>query len=245
MADPRTLTIALDSLRHSGVSRVAVVRMFLSGRSFIDQTNYLLGLTDDRPESFILMGPAGADDGDPLPIEHGMTIATHGDGLMSSQHAAQIVAERAFELSSTPERESVLLVAHGMGDDGENAEVISAMRAAAQPLAGTGFARVDVVTLREDWDHARGAAEESMRHFVESESAARRNVIVVPFRLFGFGPYAAVLRDLEYRAGEGLLPHDAIAEWVLETASQVACSAGWGPSLGSCEVVTTPSPTNR
>ncbi|MCK5488714.1 MAG: hypothetical protein KAI98_01935, partial [Gemmatimonadetes bacterium] len=38
MADPRTLEIGLDSLRSTGVTRVAVVRMFISGQSFLEQT---------------------------------------------------------------------------------------------------------------------------------------------------------------------------------------------------------------
>src|SRR5687768_10427420 len=41
MADPATLAHALDSLSSEGVERVAVVRMFISGDSFIQQTEYL------------------------------------------------------------------------------------------------------------------------------------------------------------------------------------------------------------
>lgn len=55
----------------------------------------------------------------------------------------------------------------------------------------------------------------SRLRFVESESNAGRDVIVVPFRLNGFGPYAKVLDGLTYRAdGLGLLPDDRIVAWV-------------------------------
>ena len=46
MADPSTLAAALDSLSDRGVQRVAVVRMFLSGESFADQTKFYLGLSE-------------------------------------------------------------------------------------------------------------------------------------------------------------------------------------------------------
>src|SRR5690606_23750206 len=40
MADPRSLDAALDSLSAQGVSQVAVVRLFMDGRSFLHQTEY-------------------------------------------------------------------------------------------------------------------------------------------------------------------------------------------------------------
>ena len=98
---------------------------------------------------------------------------------------------------------------------------------------------MDVVTLREDWEEERVAAEHDIRRRVAAEASAGRQVIVLPFRLFGFGPYAEVLNGLEYRAGHGLLPHDAVAEWVLDTAARVTCAAGWGPAIGPCSPAVT------
>lgn len=57
---------------------------------------------------------------------------------------------------------------------------------------------------------------------------AGERVIVVPFRLSGFGPYAEVLEGLEYEAdGRGLLPHPQLSEWIRQSAAQAACDAGW------------------
>src|SRR5688500_5239450 len=47
MADPATMQAALDSLQSQGVDKVAVVRLFLSGESFIHDTEFYLGLRDD------------------------------------------------------------------------------------------------------------------------------------------------------------------------------------------------------
>jgi sirohydrochlorin ferrochelatase len=234
MASPYTLQAALDSLNRSGATRIAVVRMFLSGDSFLDQTEYFLGLSGTPPEAFVLMGRAATDPRARLPLTHNAEIATHADGLLVSPEATAIMVERAQSLSSSPEDESVLIVAHGMGDEGENGRVLQAMQNVAGEVRKLGFSTVDIATLREDWETARVAAETDIRAFVEREQAAGRRVIVLPMRLSGFGPYADVLSGLEYLAGVGLLPHDGIAEWVENTAADVICAAGWGDAPGRC-----------
>ena len=100
-----------------------------------------------------------------------------------------------------------------MGDDAEDQRVLDHMVVATETLRREGFAGVQAATLREDWPEPRAHAEEAIRSFVDTESAAGRDVLVVPARLFGFGPYADVLADRSYRAGDGLLPHPAIAGW--------------------------------
>ncbi len=234
MADPMTLADGIDRLEAAGVERVAVVRMFLSGESFWDQTVYLLGISDTPPEQFLLMDHGGghgnhgaAHDGDPEPVADGVTVATHVEGIMRSPEAADIVAARARALAQDPERESVLVLAHGMGDEGENDRVLEAMEDARSRTAAHGFAAVRVATLREDWPEARARSEREIRAFVQAESEAGRRVIVVPYRLSGFGPYAEVLDGLEFTPAEGLLPHPRMADWVRRTAAQVICEAGW------------------
>ena len=59
MADRATLEAGLDSLRERGLTRIAVVRMFLSGASFRQQTDYLLGLSDQPPHMYMHHGPEG------------------------------------------------------------------------------------------------------------------------------------------------------------------------------------------
>src|SRR5688572_24758731 len=55
MADPATMQAALDSLQSQGVDKVAVVRLFLSGESFIHDTEFYLGLRDDPPAMPVAM----------------------------------------------------------------------------------------------------------------------------------------------------------------------------------------------
>lgn len=244
MADPSTMSAALDSLRDRGIQRVAVVRMFLSGESFAEQTHFYLGLSETPPESFVLMGPRAADPAARLPIGHTMRVATHPHGLLNSLEAREIAVERAGALSSQPSQESVLLLAHGMGAEDENDRVLEAMHLAADLIRAQGFAEVEVATLREDWLEQRLVAEAGIRQFVADQAELGRTVIVIPMRLSGFGPYGEVLAGLPFLPGDGLLPHDLISRWLRRTATDVSCSAGWGSALGPCDVLGT-NPTSR
>lgn len=237
MANRATLSDGLARLAARGVGRVAVVRLFLSGSSFREQTLYYLGLSEEAPERFLLMGPGSSDPDARDPIPHGLALATHTHGLLTSTQARAILGDRARSESRNAARESVLFIAHGMGDEDENRQVLGALETAAGLLAGEGFARLHSITLREDWPEAREEAEHQIRAFVDGERAAGHEVIVIPARLFGFGPYAEVLGERVYRAGDGLLPHPAISDWIRETATSVACDSGWGPTLDPCPVV--------
>lgn len=230
MADRSTLSAAFDSLSALGVEHVAIVRLFISGASFLEQTRYFVGLSDVPPSFFIPShgGHGGGDHAAPnTPIEHALTVATHDDGLMGSPEAAEILEGRALALSTDKANESVLLIAHGMGDEAENQAVIDAMRQVASSIGEDGFARVEVATLREDWPAARVEEEARIRAFVEAENAAGRRVIVLPYRLNGFGPYATVLEGLSYVAAEALLPHDAVARWIERKAAEISAREGW------------------
>lgn len=225
MADPATLGAALDSLEGLGVERVAVVRMFLSGASFLDQTEYLLGLSDTPPAFFV----SGHGDGhEPPPLDHDLTIETHRDGMVDAVEARDIVAERVLSLSVAPARESVLLIAHGMGEEELNDQLLEAMANLEAAIAERPFGEVRSATLREDWAEARAAAEREIQDFVRSENERGRSVIVVPVRLSGFGPYGEVLEGLDYVAGEGLLPHERVTDWIMFTACEILCAHGWG-----------------
>lgn len=256
MAHPRTLGAALDSLRDRGVNRVAVVRMFLSGDSFLQQTGWYLGFEDAPPEQFVLMNHGGHDHHPPTrdPLEHDLEVATHADGLLDAPETGRILAARARELSVTPSAESVLLLAHGAGDDAENAGLLARIDGYAEAIRAEGFAEVKAATLREDWPEARERAEAELLEWTDRQLAAGTDLLVIPVRLSGFGPYAEVLGDRPYRAGEGLLPHDIVAEWVSSTANRVACGAGWGPltaprcgsaTLVATEVLQTPESPER
>jgi hypothetical protein len=236
MADPATLQASLDSLHRAGVTRVAVVRLFLSGASFLPETEYLLGLADPGTPAPKAMGHAshGAHGGGTLhPLRHDMEILLSRDGLGGSDEAGRIVQARVRTTAAEARPARVLLLAHGMGDESENNAVLRDMERAAVGLRASGIADVRVAALREDWPEERARAERDIRSWV-SAAEPGAETLVVPFRLFGFGPYATVLEGLSYRTAPGLLPHALVTRWIEARAAELFCGLDADPALGRC-----------
>jgi sirohydrochlorin ferrochelatase len=211
MADSDSLEAAVTSLESRGVDRIAVVRLFISGSSFYEQT--LGALSNLSPE-----------------------FALSRIGLVESPLAGQIMRERAASLSRDPSAESVLILAHGMGEESENDRLLGHMAEVTRAVGELGpFREVRVETLREDWPEKREQIERDIRRWVESNSRSG-SVIVVPLRLYGFGPYESVLQGLPYRADRvGLVPHPLITDWIRDSAAATICEAGWDSVLAFCD----------
>ncbi len=237
MADPDAMEQALDRLAGMGVRDVAVVRLFVSGESFLERTKQILGLAP-LPEGASHAGPEATDSHDTNharqrrddPMRHHFkpvrrvrfdgVVRLSEQGLADWPLVGRILADRVAALSSDPSRESVLVIAHGPGDDAENARWLSAMEARLEAVRRLGpFREVRCETLREDWPDKRAAAEARIRAFVAERTDAGERVLVVPFRVAGFGPYAEVLSGLSYVAdGRGLCPHPLVTRWLAEQA---------------------------
>jgi sirohydrochlorin cobaltochelatase len=228
MAVSSALEAAVGRLEARGVTDVAVVRLFVSGDSWREETEYILGLRAELPAEKVRAhtrlphhghGHGGHRMEAPRPIAHRARIAMSRDGVGDSPLVDRILLDRVEALSTDPARETVLVIAHGPGDDAENERWIASMKERLQPLLTRGhFRKVEVATLREDWPAKRPAAEQKIRAIVEQGSADGR-VLVVPFRIAGFGPYRDVLEDLTYVSdGAGFLPHDNVTRWIEQTA---------------------------
>lgn len=243
MAQRESLRDAIARLGEKGVGRAAVVRLFVSAESFRVQTEYLLGLRPDPPPYYLVHGQSHSSGHGPHaapprvvssrdlwipPIEAGVSLSLSREGLYDSPAMGQIMIERVLALSRQPEKESVLVLAHGEGDDALNAQWMSRLEQLAVEIGKAGpFREVRAETLREDWAQKRAESERRIREFVARESR-RGRVIVVPFRVFGFGPYRQTLEGLDYEAdGLGLLPHRLVGEWIREQAEKCIRREGW------------------
>ncbi len=230
MADPRTLQAAIQRLEAQGVRRIAVVRLFVSGSSFLERTEKILGLrpgAPPAPEHVAEHGGHGDHAAGGGGSSHSMALwrietvsrfALSEQGLAEAPEMGVILAQRALGLSEEPEVEDVLILAHGPGDDEENERWMLALRQRAECLSHYApFRRVEVLTLREDWPEKRVEAEERIRAFVERARAEGGRALVIPFRVYGFGPYAEVLEGMDYEADRvGLLPHPLVTEWIAD-----------------------------
>lgn len=232
MADACSLQEGVRALEAKGVRKVGVVRLFVAGDSWYERTEQIFGLRDGAPPAKAEDCGGGGEHAGHGGMGHSMALfrvaasssfVLSPQGLMDAPEIGPILAERAVRLSKTPEKEDVLVLAHGPGDDAENERWIASIRArAAEIQKARPFHKVEVMTLREDWPEKRQAAEEQVRGFIATTTKEGRQAIVIPFRLSGFGPYIEVLKGLTYVSdGQGLLPHDNVTEWIGHQADQL------------------------
>ena len=263
MADPHSLQPAVRRLEEQSVRRIAVVRLFVSAASFREQTEYFLGLRQDPPRHFLLHGgPLPNEEEhyrsgvDPFslvrlvnsqeqlipPIEIDSLIDLNREGLYDSDEIGQILVERVQSLSKNPPREAILVLAHGEGEDELNQQWKDRIGRLVRGIEAVGdFKEVWAETLREDWFRKREEAMGRIRHFFGRHQEAGISVVVIPFRVFGFGPYRAVLEGLDYVAdGKGLLPHLAVTDWVRRQAEAIFQRNEWANPFQSGDSVGQP-----
>ena len=219
MADAASLQDSVAKLEARHVRKIGVVRMFISGESFLTETEQIFGLRPGAPPVAATPSPHAGHAGHSMAFHRVATqssFALSAQGLSDAAGMATILADRVAALSKTPAQEDVLILAHGPGDDAENARWLAKLDARAAGIrARAAFRRVQVETLREDWPDKRAAAEARVRAFVRHAHETGGTALVIPFRLQGFGPYAEVLEGLDYVADHtGLLPHPAVTEWI-------------------------------
>jgi len=262
MAQTSSIGDAVRKLEERGVREIAVVRMFVSGDSFVPATEYILGLRDvppldplaSRGNEHIKPEPAqalaaahivslGASQGahaehaghgahgdahaghcmePPHPIQSSSKISLSYEGVGESPLIDEILRDRVKSLSVDPAQESILILAHGPGDDTENERWLANMNRRVQQLGMVGpFREIRCETLREDWPDRRQAAERRIRDFVEKAGQSGGRCLVVPFRVAGFGPYKEVLAGLDHVADErGFCPHPNMTKWIEQTAKK-------------------------
>lgn len=227
MADAASLQAGVAALEARGAARIGVVRLFVSRDSFRERTEQVLGLAPGAPPR-PAEPAADAAGGERTSmafwrIDTDAELALGDEGLSEAPEVGPVLLTRARSLSRDPRREDVLVLAHGPGEDAENARWLEHMNRQAETIRRSEpFHAVRVATLREDWPDKRAAALDEVRAFVAASSAAGRTPIVIPYRVHGFGPYAEALEGLEYVANErGLLPHPAITDWIARQAEQL------------------------
>ena len=238
MASRASIQRAIDKLAARGVTEIVAVPLFVSSySSVITSTEYLLGLRKDAPKDMAIFakmdhsshgapaagdhsahGAPAADPASPvtttLPIR--MTPALNQHPLI-----AAIVADRAKSISTAPEKEGVIIVAHGPVPDEDNRRWLEDMAVLARHTrASAPYASVDYMTVRDDAGPAmREAATKELREKVQAQLAEGRRVLIVP-HLMSFGGIEQGIRKrldgLDYTmTTQALMPDDRIVQWVV------------------------------
>lgn len=239
MADAASLQEAVGRLEARGVRRIAVVRLFISGESWFERTQQILGLRAGAPARPAPSAHPGHDphaghNMDLWRIDTISTFALSTQGLAEAPEMGAVLVERARALSQDPARESVLILGHGPEDDAENERWLARIDARAATVRGAlPFRRVQVETLREDWPEKRADAEARIRAFVAEAGRDGGRAIVIPYRVAGFGPYASVLKDLTYVSdGKGLIPSVGVEQWVRRQVEELRSGPFHAPVPG-------------
>lgn len=236
MANKRTIQDAMERLAERDVTEIVAVPLFISSHSSVMRaTEYLLGSRADAPpelEAFARMGArraSGGPDRDPdfdwtTPLEGATSIAVT-TALDSHALVAEILLSRALDVSEQPEREVVVVVAHGPTSEEDNALWLANMGILVETIRSrTRFSRIQYLTVRDDAsDPVREQATVELRAVVEDAVEEGRSVLIVPLLLSYGGIEAGIRRRLEglpYRmADQALLPDERLSEWVLLQAT--------------------------
>lgn len=239
MASRPSMQAAVDKLVARGVTAIVAVPMFVSSHSsVVTSSAYLLGVRADAPPDLQLFakmnhGAHGDSHGDashaaepmvdntrplssPVPIR--MTEALNHHVLVG-----QILIDRARHISAAPDKEAVVLVAHGPVPEEENRRWLDDMKRLAEQVAGaTSFAAVKYLTVRDDAPKAtRDAATAELRQVVSEQLAGGRRVLIVPLLLSYGGIERGIRQRLEgldfVMAEQALMPDDRVIEWVRQS----------------------------
>ncbi len=210
MADPESIAAALSRLEAKGVRRAVFYRLFAYPWTFAQRADFIIGLRRDPPARRFGMNP-------PRRARTSLALVS-GGGYMDDPDVAQILAERARDVSHDAQQEAVFVLSHGSGSDvteKRQQAVIKIRLAEAGRLASPPFAAWHAMSLFEDWPAKRVNALAAIRAAFASERSRGRRILVVSPRLIGPGPIPRLLKGETFvLAGDGLLSHPLFARLV-------------------------------
>jgi protoheme ferro-lyase len=215
MADPWTLAEAVEKLENDGARKIVVARMYSMDDQFKGKTDYILGLTDTEPKTR----------GGPLPprVRSSAIFATFGGYEENNSLICEILKDRILEISRNPQRETVLLIAHGARDDKRDKKWINILQKHADYInkhTQDSFQDIIGLTVREDWPKKHKKAVEEIRKIIQDASSHGRTLIISN-RLYGSGRYDEFFEGLNYEMNrKGLALHANMTRWLEEGISK-------------------------
>lgn len=222
MADQQTIAPAVQRLEDRGATTIVLVRVFGRKDSFRRGIRRMIGQDVEAPapiDDHQAHGHGHHAGDTPGPrIRSSAHVVTVG-GLGADPLFARALLDRARELSIDPARETIILVAHGMGDDAADAAWMETLGELARHMrahGGEAFRAIRGATWREDWPEKRGPAIERVRAMVREANAEGGRAIVIPARTTARGHAREFLQGLEFALGEGFAPHPLFQRWLRE-----------------------------
>jgi len=225
MADPPLIERAVRRLEARGARAIVIVRVFGLADSFERDVERLFGLDIEAPRAAEPHAGQMHDDhghghgaAPPARIRTAALVRSAG-GVDDHPLFARALLDRARALSKDPARETVILTAHGTGDDARNArwiEVLESLVAQMRAQGGQTFRAIRIATWREDWPDKREPWIARMRAMVEGATRDGGRALVIPARTNAQGPERVFLEGLSFELGEGFAPHPLFTRWIEE-----------------------------
>ena len=210
MVDPYVVERAVRRLEDRGLKAAVVLRIFSLESSFKDQSEYVLGLRGDPP--------AGGHMGTPDRIESHLLFHTLG-GVEAHPRFSKAIIDRIHEISTDPANETVILLAHGTGDDADNDHWMHNLNSIADYIRQNDpntYRDIKYHTWREDWPEKRAVTIPEIRAMIEEAGESGGTPLVIPIRTNEQGPARSLVPDLSFRYGYGFAPHPEFTEWARE-----------------------------
>lgn len=210
MVDSYVVERAVRKLEDRGMKAAVVVRIFSLESSFKEQAEYILGLQAEPP--------AGGHMGMPDRIESHLLFHTLG-GVEAHPRFSQALIDRIHEISTEPSLETVILLAHGTGDDAENDYWMKNLETIADYIRRNDpntYRAIKFHTWREDWPEKRAVTIPEIRAMIEAANEDGGAALVIPVRTNEQGPARSLVPDLDFRYGYGFAPHPEFTEWTRE-----------------------------
>ena len=208
MGDAIAIQNAISKLEKQGVKKIIFVRMYPTSDHLKEKTDYILGLSQKIPEQWDgLISPQ---------IRSSAIIDTFG-GYEEDNLIAEIYLDRIKEISKKPAEETIVLLAHGSGDD--QLEILRKKKMGnhinwIQKQFNPKFKNIKDISLREDWPDKREKALKEIKNIID-EGNKNGKVIVISNRLYGSGPYNYFLKGLDFKMNsKGLAPHPNLTRWL-------------------------------
>lgn len=202
------IQLALDDLEAAGAKQIIVIpAVSTPHNTLMRQWEYIFGLRDEADYATV---PRVQTDAEVV------IVAPPGDDPL----VAETLLDYAFEISTDPQNEVVIIVAHGPSFADDNAEELKMLANLAEFMMEDGdFANVVGMTLQDDAPKPiRDANVERIRAVVDVATTEGKDVLVVT-NLMGTRTIQAQLRrdlaGLDYKFNaKGLTQHDNFIKWM-------------------------------
>ncbi|WP_297830797.1 hypothetical protein [Thermomonas sp.] len=227
MADPPVVERAVRELERTDAMAIVVVRAFGMTDSFRTDVERMLGLDVESgamPAAHAGHAMGGMDMGHhgggatiaAAPrIRSALPMATVG-GVDADPLFARALLANARSVSRDPARETIILTAHGQGDDAANQswlDLLASLAGQMRVIGGDHFRAIRYATWREDWPDKNKAAVAQVRAMVEEAARDGGRALIVPARINGRGAADRYLAGLDFGWGQGFVQTPYFAQW--------------------------------